>query len=710
MPPTEAGRQGPDAAAAGALRESNEFQSALVRFPLGIAALLYLFAADATGAATVRWFEVLLLYSLHLVAFIGLTAWVVARPAYKRGRADLSIGLDLSATTALIYLSGDPLSPLYLIYVVLFISHGSRYGPRNLMLTAIGGIGCFAGSVTFMGGWRTEPTTAVFILCALALLPLYQHRLLRNRPAARRRAEVANAARGDFLATMSHELRTPLSGVLGMARLLERTRLDDEQRRCVDSIASAGHTLQGLIGDVLDLSKVDAGGLELHGEDFQLRPSVLAVARNLMQQALEKEVEIVCCIDDTLPVSVHGDRVRFEQILYNLIGNAVKFTPAGRICIQVERSPAHPGLPGEVGAMEHLEIVIGDTGIGIPRERLDHIFESFWQADTSASREHGGTGLGTTIAHRLVAAMGGQISADSEERRGTTFWVRLPWLGGASEAPPPAPPPLLAGLTVLVFEFDPEGRTALERLCRQAGMRVLSCSDEAELARHLELASTPFAVDVAVIADTPAGMDLEAAMERLCARLNTSPPPVYATYSGRQQQVTTAAARGIGKPWQASEVWQALARALDPAGTDTTAPAGEAGPPAALASAMRILVVEDDRINAALVETLLQRAGYSAEVVHDGESALARVGQEAFDGVLVDLRMPRMDGFEFTRRLRAREVGGRRLPVVALTASVTGDARARGIRAGMDALLTKPVDPDALHAELERLAGVDAPA
>ena len=675
---------------------SQELQSALVRLGLWLAMVIALGIGGASGHFSLDWSLYGWLFGVHFIWFAGLLLHVLHAPGLNPQRTYVAVAADLSATTLLIYLSGELLAPFYLVYILSFLSQGTRYGPTNLAIASIGSILSYGLVATLMNGWAAHTFEVAFILVALTVLPLYQYSLLRNLQRERRSAEIANKARGDFLATMSHELRTPLTGVVGMARLLEGTDLDDEQRRCVDSICASGDTLHALIGDILDLSKVDAGGLELHVASFDLRQSLLDVCRNLGQHALEKEVELVCCIDGSLPVTVRGDRVRFEQILYNLIGNAVKFTPAGRVCVEAERSRPHPEL-----RMDHLEVVIGDTGIGIPRERLDCIFESFWQADTTTSRRYGGTGLGTTIAHRLVEAMGGHISADSEENQGTTFRVRLPFLPAAEDDRPPQPPPSLAGCTTLIFETDPESRSALDESCRQAGMQVLSCSDDDELARQLAAAESDLSIDFTIIADAPSGLDLDAVRETLCARLGHVPPTVYVTYGGRPRNTAGPGSVTVGKPWHPVELWRALERARDPGAQAAPAPPS-AGLQQPRAHTARILVVEDDRINAALVETLLSRWGYSAEVVRDAESALALT--EPFDLLLVDLRMPGMDGVEFTRRLRARETRGSRVPVVALTAHADEDSRRRGFQAGIDHFLTKPIDPEALGTLLERLA------
>ncbi len=678
------------------LRDSQEFQSALVRLAAWLAMVVFIGVGGIQGHYTVSWSLYAWLFGVHFIWFAALLYDVVRRPELRPWRTRIAILADLSAITLLILLSGELLAPFYLVYILSFLSQGTRYGRTNLTIASIGSVLAYGAIATVMGGWHTHGFEVGFILVALVILPFYQDRLLRNLQAARQRAETANAARGDFLATMSHELRTPLAGMVGAARLLRDSNLDPEQQRCAESICASGDTLHALVGDILDLSKVDAGCLDLHPELFELRRSVLDVSRNVGQQALDNGVELICCIDGRLPVLAYGDRVRFEQILYNLIGNSVKFTPAGRIRIEVERSRAHPRLPEE-----HVEIVIADTGVGIPRERVDSIFDSFWQADTRATRGGGGTGLGTTIAHRLTTAMGGDISVDSEEGQGTTFRVRLPLLPGVAHDRPPEPPVTLRGRTALIYECDPEARSALEESCRQAGMAVVSCSDDRELERHLDGPGADRRIDVAIVADTHPGLDLAAVAARLRERIGHEMRTLYVGYDGRL--ASGSASTAIGKPWHPDEFWAALEAVLDGADADRGPAAGASGADSRAAAPLSILVVEDDSVNADLAATLLGRLGHTVTVARNAPDALRRLAAADIDLVLVDLRMPGMDGVEFTRRVRGSETAGTRLPIVALSANAAVEVRERGMEAGMDGFLTKPIDPDALASLIDRL-------
>lgn len=680
------------------VRGSQEFQSSLVRLVMWMVMVIILGVGGVTGYYELNWPLFWFLFSVHFVWFAALLAWSIKEPQLKPWRTYIAVASDLSATTLVIYLSGDILEPFFLVYILSFLSQGTRFGAANLAIASAGSVIFYSALAVVMGGWWEHPVEVAFIVAALVVLPLYQNTLLRSLKAARRNAEVAKRARGDFLATMTHELRTPLSGVVGMARLLEETRLDDDQGRYVRSLCSSADTLQALIGDILDLSKVDVGALELEQERFDLRESIVDVVHNLSTQALDKGVEPVCCIDNTLPEFVVGDRVRFQQILYNLVGNAVKFTSSGRVLIEVHRLEADARI-----SEPHLEVAVSDTGIGIPADRLECIFDSFWQADTSTSRRYGGTGLGTTIAARLADAMGGYIDVDSREGEGSVFRVRLPAFSGqvVTDAPP-AIPEVLAGKTVLLFETDPGSLNSLHEVCRHAGMRTLACPNE----EMVDFLNPDMRVDLILVADAPSGLDLPGIIRRLRERCGSETPVLCLHYRERNVECRMANGRA-GKPFHPVSLLRSMAECITGCTFEETAvpvrpPEQEQSGDSDNAEC-RILVVEDDAINAEMICILLRSWGHEVTLADNASKALDMLEEAVFDLLLVDIRMPDMDGTDLTREIRRNERGEVRLPIIALTANVADDARSDCLAAGMDEFLTKPVDPRALEALLGRL-------
>jgi len=685
------------------LRGNQEFQSGLVRVALWLFMVGFIGAAGLEGYYRVNWLHYTLLFGAHLLWYLAILVSVVRHPEPSALRRHLGMVGDLSGTTFAIYLGGEPLTPFYLFYIWIFVSQGARYGKQALKAASIGSVVAYSLVVTLLDGWERHGLETLFLLLVLLVLPFYEYTLLRRLHEARRDAEAANRARGDFLATMTHELRTPLSGVIGMTRLLGSTRLDSEQREYVESLDASANMLQALIGDILDLSKIDARKLELRPEPFAIRHSVTEVARALTNQALDKGVELVVDVAVDVPVQVHGDPLRFRQILFNLVGNAVKFTDQGHVLIQVQLGEPRPEL-----RRRHLFLAVRDTGIGIPRDKLGHIFNSFWQADISTTRRYGGTGLGTAIARDLTRLMKGDIGVESVEGGGSTFWVCLPFLDERRlDANPPRPDPVLQGRAVLLLESCPQWLTIMSQACRDAGMRPIALDQADRLSRALAEHDAP--LDLVVLSDNARGLDLEGLSTLVGALHGGALPTVFVQYARRRVTALTDGSATLVKPFTMPELWQAMVQVLqdsgpvesfdEPSSLLDNVPAGQGS---------RVLVAEDDGINARLITSLLDKAGHEVVLARDGQLALELACGQSFDLALVDLRMPRMDGMDFTRAYRAHEVArtpGRHLPIVALTANAEEDARSDCLAAGMDDFLTKPVEPQLLERLLRRYRG-----
>ncbi len=494
-----------------------EFQSALIRLGVWGFMLVFLGAAGLGGYHQIDWRVYTFLFTTHLVWYAAILINVLRRRELSTWRRYLSVAADLSGTSLVVYLAGDPTSPYYLFYIWSFVSQGTRHGKRFLLAASIGSVCAYSIVVTLLNGWVQQGFEVLFLLLLLMVLPLYQFSLLRQLHTARVAAEQANQARGTFLANMTHELRTPLSGVIGMARLLHTTRLTDEQRDYVDSICSSANLLQGLVGDILDLSKIDARKINLKPVVFDLRTTLVEICSALGNQALDKGLELVARIDAPVPERVYGDDLRVRQILFNLVGNAVKFTARGHVCVQASYAPPDADL-----GMPHLRIQVRDTGIGIPAEQVGQIFEGFWQADSSPTREHGGTGLGTTIARDLTRLMGGRIGYQGNPGGGSLFWVKLPLVSARHAGlQAPQPPPALRGVQALLIEADAEARSALQDACRQGQMPYTAGASTDEVRRLLATAGGALSWDLLVLADTPQGQDLlglAAQLRRILAR------------------------------------------------------------------------------------------------------------------------------------------------------------------------------------------------
>lgn len=489
----------------------------------------------------------------------------------------------------------------------------------------------------------------------------------------------------EFLANMSHEIRTPMNGVIGLNDLLLRTQLDDRQRELAEGIREAGLTLLELINDVLDLSKIEAGKLELESEDFDVRAVLERSAGILARPAADKGLELVVAVDPEVPMLLNGDAMRLGQVLTNLGSNAVKFTESGEVAV-------HAGV---LDTDEHgnltLWVTVRDTGIGIDPADVDGLFDAFVQADRSTTRRHGGTGLGLAISRQLVAALGGEIGVDSTPGSGSTFWftARFQAARSARQELPAGPVASLRGTRVLVVDDNATLRETLVRQLTAWGIRV-DAVDSGDDAMRTVTGRPPYdAVLLDLGLDAGAGAELR---DRLCE----SHPGRVISMSADSTRIGPVLT--ISKPVRHSALLDALLLAV----------AGEAPAPVAepsgrpQASGVRALVVEDNRVNQLVAAGLLESLGCTVDVLADGTEAVrALTGDHDYDFVLMDCRMPRMDGYDATRIVRARE-GDRRVPIIALTASVMEGERERCLEAGMDDFLTKPVDPPQLARALRR--------
>lgn len=636
--------------------------------------------------------DALRVMALYMPLALGVLGHIILFPEVSRGRRMFSLLLDCGFLSWQLHLGGEIAALFFPIYLWVIFGNGFRFGLSQLAIAIPVATLSFGAVVWTTPYWYEQWHLSVGLLIGLIILPAYSGTLIRKLSQATKVAEEASQAKSLFLASVSHELRTPLTAIVGMTGLLRAASLTPEQHEMVETVDVATSSLRSLIDGLLDLSRIEAGRMPVPEEPFDLLALLLNTRRLVESQARERGLSFDIHVTPRTPLYMSGSRQHLHEVLINLVGNAVKFTHEGGVTLAVDAEPEEDGSL-------RLTVEVSDTGIGIAPNDQGRIFEDFTQADSSILNRFGGSGLGLSIARRLIDLMGGTISVESAPGMGSTFRFHVTVLPVSDKD---------------LVDEEPWHDEGVALVCRDALPLA------GVLAALSSLGITPIVVDPRL---GPARMfppdsmnairllfEPDCRLLPLSAPISHSPPskPLLIRPGARAGLSDLATRQSCTSLLGASPTVTELQRALTVACRIVARSTGQVTAPSRLhpSQPRHVLLADDNRINQRVFRRILEGAGHSVLIVETGDQVLDVLAEKAdeIDLVLMDFNMPDTDGLEACKLYRMMATGADRLPIVGLTADATAQRDQRWRQAGMDSCLIKPVEPSALLAAVDRLA------
>jgi len=645
---------------------------------------------------------VLVLYLLAVPFSLAILFWTIAKPRDNHLRRMIGMLADLGTTTVAMSISGEAASPLFLVYLWTTFGNGFRYGEKYLYISMCLSITGFSLVMYLSPFWSEQLFLGFGLLITLSILPIYIAALLKRLQMVVKQAEMANKAKSQFLASMSHEIRTPLNGVVGMSGMLSSTEMTRDQRDFVNTIQSSAKTLLALIENILDISKIEAGKIELETIDFDLHELVNTIVKMVFPQAESRGISCKLHIAADVPFRLNGDSMHLRQILINLIDNATKFTEKGYVEVNLTKRSSQNGRVG-------LRFEVIDSGIGISEEEQKKIFETFTQADQSVNRKFGGTGLGTAISKKLVNLMGGTIGVYSEINQGSTFWFELEYNKQAELTDDFHDQPIISNSpNILLIATTGNRHTSL----------VQHLTDWNFKWGHAENMEDAFVMlgnanddgehyDVALIDHQSLGNDIDTFAQKPLSKQTHLILITHINLSHSRQNTLLSSGYFciLKSPVDKRLLYNALhATSLDQSEVNNVTRLVNFKSDIGLTEPLNILVGEDNQTSQKVIRAILEYAGHNSDIVENGNKILDAIEQKPYDLIILDMHMPEMDGIEAAKTLRFMQTGSDRLPIIMLTADATTNAIKACEDAGIDVYLTKPIESEKLLSTISSLS------